>query len=76
MATAAVQKDRPLPVEYWAVMCSIKQEPNYRFVRDEAKLAKSMAEAGLLAPAGEKRYTITPHGQKCYDAEQMLGVAQ
>lgn len=74
--TTAIAKDQPLPNDFWAVMCSIKQEPNYRFVRDEAKLAKRMADAGLLAPAEGKRYTITPHGQKCYDAEQLLGAAQ
>jgi hypothetical protein len=74
--TTAIAKDQPLPPDFWAVMCLIKQEPNYRFVRDEAKLAKRMADVGLLAPAGDKRYTITQHGQKCYDAEQLLGEAQ
>ena len=76
MATAVATKDQPLPTDFWAVMCAIKQEPNYRFVRDEAKLAKRMADAGLLAPAGDKRYTVTPHGQKCYAAEQLLGAPQ
>ena len=76
MATAAVQKDRPLPTEYWAVMCSIKQEPQYRFVRDEAKLAKRMTDAGLLAPAGDKRYSITEYGQKCYSTEKLLSAGK
>jgi hypothetical protein len=74
--TTATAKDQPLPTEFWAVMCSIKQEPNYRFVRDEARLAQRMAAAGLLAPAKDKRYTITPHGEKCYAAERLLGVPQ
>ena len=74
MATA-VQKDQPLPNDYWAVMCTIKQEPQYKFVRDEAKLAKKMADAGLLAPCGDKCYSITEHGLKCYSAEKLFSVA-
>jgi hypothetical protein len=70
-----VQKTQPLPNDYWAIMCTIKQEPQYMFLRDEARLAKKMADAGLLAPAGGKRYRITEHGQKCYAAEKLYSVA-
>lgn len=76
-ATAAQQhQDQPLPTDYWAVMCTIKQEPEYKFVRDEAKLAERMATAGLLEARGNKHYTITAYGQDCYTAEKLLAVPQ
>lgn len=75
-ATAPQLQDQPLPVDYWAVMCSIKQEPDYKFLRSEAKLAERMAAAGLLEPRGNKHYHITDYGQDCYTAEKLLAAKQ
>jgi hypothetical protein len=76
-ATTAPQvQDQPLPQDYWAVICTIKQEPDYQFIRSEAKLAERMAAAGLLEPRGNKHYSITDYGQECYTAEKLLAVKQ
>ena len=70
--TAPKTEDQPLPGDYWAVICSIKQEPNYKFIRSEAKLAERMAAAGLLQARGNKQYDVTDYGQKCFAAEKLL----
>lgn len=72
MTTLTVVQDKPLPVNYWAVICTILQVPEYQFVRDEARLAKSMAKKGLIAPRDNKQYSVTDYGQRCYAAEKLL----
>lgn len=76
MATkpAVITEDQPLPPDYWAVICSIGQEPKYQFVGSEGRLAERMTEQGLLERQEKKRYTITPYGQECYTANLLLAV--
>jgi len=76
MAAAASKKDQPLSNDYWAVICTIKQEPNYRFIRNERTMAEKMADLGLLERQDNKRYAITTYGERCYKAEKLLAVKQ
>lgn len=66
------QRDRPLPDSYWATMCTIGQEPRYRFVGSELTVAGRMVKAGLLEPKDDRRFTVTQYGQKCYSANKLL----
>ncbi|WP_157657792.1 hypothetical protein [Burkholderia ubonensis] len=66
------QRDRPLPGSYWATICTIGQEPRYRFAGSELTVAGRMVKAGLLEPKDDRRFTVTPYGKKCYRANKLL----
>ena len=51
----------------WAVICTIRQEPNYRFLYNEAKIAKRMEAKGLLKSIGNKRYEVTDKAKALYE---------
>lgn len=67
-------KDKPLKSIHWAVICTIHQEPKYKFVGSEFRLAERMVKLGLLEPKSKKHYGVTPYGEACYKADKLLAV--
>jgi hypothetical protein len=65
-------RDRPLPASYWAILCTIRQVPRYRFLASEYRLAERMTEAGMLERRVDRRYAVTSYGQRCYSANKVL----
>ena len=49
-----------------AVIAAIHTEPKYRFLYDEAKLAKKMEQKGWLQSIGNKMYSVTRKGENAY----------
>lgn len=49
-----------------AVICTIHQEPMYRFVNEEFKMASKMEKDGLLQSVGKKMFSVTKQGEKLY----------
>lgn len=58
----------------WAVIASIHAEPKYRFLYDEAKLAKKMELKGWLQPIGNKMYSVTRKGENAYSLKNEANV--
>ena len=51
-----------------AIVCTIRQEPAYQFIREEAKYAAKLVTANVLRPANTaKRYLVTLLGYTRYD---------
>jgi len=52
----------------FAIICTIHQEPNYRFTAGERKAACRMVDKGLLMPvSGDKcRFIVTASGETLY----------
>lgn len=71
-ASTTNHKDQPMSTDDWAVICSIKQEPNYQFIRSEKRMAERLADLGLLERKDNKRYAVTAYGERCFAANQLL----
>ncbi|MBU9200183.1 hypothetical protein KTD31_02030 [Burkholderia multivorans] len=67
-----VKKDRPMPPLWWAVICTIRQDAEYRFVGSEYTQAQRMVKEGMLVAKDDRRYVVTPYGQRCYMANKVL----
>ena len=50
----------------WAIICTIKQQPDYVFVYGEGRAAKKMAQHGFLKPLTAKMYAVTKQGEDAY----------
>lgn len=59
-------KDQSLTNEEWAIICTINQEPKYRFLKEELTMAKKMEARGLLQFIGNKMFSVTKRGQEIY----------
>ncbi|KVP39739.1 hypothetical protein [Burkholderia ubonensis] len=68
----AAQQDRPMPDSYWATICTLRQEPRYRFVGSELMVARRMVKASLLEPKDDRHFAVTPYGLRCYSARKLL----
>lgn len=64
--------DQPLSNDFAAVLITIHQEPKYRFLQNEYRLAERMVVAGLLTPLENRQYAITPYGEECYKKDKLL----
>lgn len=62
------QINHKLSDEEFAIICTIHQEPNYRFTAEERKAACKMVDIGLLMPIfGDKyRLVVTGTGEALY----------
>jgi hypothetical protein len=49
-----------------AVICSIHQKPDYRFVGPELRLARRLATAEYLKEGVDNQFTVTPAGELAY----------
>lgn len=67
-----VKKERPMPPLWWAVICTIRQDANYRFVGSEYTQAQRMVREGMLVAKEDRRYVVTEYGQRCYAANKVL----
>jgi hypothetical protein len=72
MSKKTQERDQPLPNSYWAILCTIRQVPRYRFLGSEFRLAERMTEAGMLERKDDRRYAVTSYGQRCYSANKVL----
>lgn len=53
----------------WAVVCSIRQQPDYRFLGSEKRYALRMVADGLLYARGDghpDQYTVTTKGLRLF----------
>ena len=51
-------KKQTLTYDEWVIICTIRQEPKYRFLQDELTRAKKLEERGILQHIGNKRFSI------------------
>lgn len=49
-----------------AIICTLHQEPKYRFLGSELRAARRMATAGYLKEGADKHFTVTPAGELAY----------
>ena len=49
-----------------AVIMSIIQQPDYRFLQEEGRVAEGLVKKGVLRPLGHKCYSVTPLGMETY----------
>lgn len=59
-------RTRRLTNEESAIICTIHQEPRYRFLGQELRAARRMASAGYLQEGTDKRFTVTAAGEMAY----------
>lgn len=55
-----------LTANQWAIMVTIRVQPDYQFTGSEKRSADVMTKRGLLKPLSGKRYAITARGLKEY----------
>ena len=58
--------EQSLIVDEWAIICTIRQEPKYRFLREELTRAKKLEQAGLIQSIGNKMFSVTKLGEELY----------
>ncbi len=61
------KKLEKLTLEQWAILCTIKQEPKYRFLGNEFKAASTLESHGVLQPIGNRMFSITKFGIELYN---------
>lgn len=59
-------KDHTLTNDEWAIICTIHQEPKYRFLREEFTKASKLEQRGLLQSIGNKMFSVTKLGEEIY----------
>lgn len=60
-------KYQTLTNDEWAILCTIHQEPKYRFLQEEFAQAKKLEKRGLLQHVGNKRFSVTKLGEELYE---------
>lgn len=62
------QINQKLSDEEFAIICTIHQEPNYRFIAEERKTACKMVDIGLLMPVidNKSKFVVTKSGETLY----------
>lgn len=53
----------------WAVICTIRQEPEYKFIQNERRMADRMERDGLLRHEGNGRFIVTKAGEREYGVQ-------
>jgi hypothetical protein len=62
------EASKPLRDEDQAVLCTIRQEPEYNFVSSERRMANRLAREGFLRPASVPgRFLVTYGGYTRYN---------
>lgn len=70
---ASREKATMLSNDDCAILCAIRQEPAYQFIREEAKDAAKLVAAGILRPARTaKRFLVTLQGYTRYDWDKPI----
>jgi len=59
-------KDQSLTNDEWAIICTIRQEPKYRFLQEELTRAKKLEQRGLIQSIGNKMFSVTKLGEEIY----------
>ena len=59
-------KDQSLTNDEWAIICTIRQEPKYRFLQEELARAKKLEQRGLIQSIGNKMFSVTKLGEEIY----------
>lgn len=60
-------KKQTLTNDERAIICTIHQDPKYRFLQEELTKAKKLEERGILQHIGNKRFSITKLGEELYE---------
>ena len=60
-------KDQSLTNDEWAIICTIHQEPKYRFLQEELARAKKLEQRGLIQSIGNKMFSVTKLGEEFYN---------
>jgi len=56
---------KELTINEWSVICTIKQQPHYRFVGMEGEMAERMVDKGLLHRTSKKgEYVVSMKGHQ------------
>ena len=61
-----MSKNRTLTNDEWSIICTIRQEPKYRFLQEELAQAKKLEARGLIQSIGNKRFSVTKLGEEIY----------
>lgn len=61
-----MSKNRTLTNDEWSIICTIHQEPKYRFLQEELVQAKKLEARGLIQSIGNKRFSVTKLGEEIY----------
>lgn len=59
-------KNQTLTNDEWSIICTIRQEPKYRFLQEELARAKKMEQRGLIQSIGNKMFSVTKLGEELY----------
>lgn len=59
-------KNRTLTNDECSIICTIHQEPKYRFLQEELAQAKKLEARGLIQSIGNKRFSVTKLGEEIY----------
>lgn len=59
-------KDQSLTNDEWVIICTIRQEPKYRFLQEELTQAKKLEQRGLIQSIGNKMFSVTKLGEEIY----------
>jgi hypothetical protein len=59
-------KNRTLTNDEWSIICTIHQEPKYRFLQEELAQAKKLEARGLIQSIGNKCFSVTKLGEEIY----------
>lgn len=62
------QVTHKLSDEEFAIICTIHQEPNYRFIANERKVACKLVDKALLMPVidNKSKFIVTESGEALY----------
>ena len=59
-------KKQTLTNDEWIIICTIRQEPKYRFLQEELNHAKKLEQRGLIQSVGNKMFSVTKLGEELY----------
>lgn len=59
-------KNQSLTNDEWVIICTIHQEPKYRFLQEEFARAKKLEQRGLIQSIGNKMFSVTKLGEELY----------
>lgn len=59
-------KNQTLTNDEWVIICTIHQEPKYRFLQEELARAKKLEARRLIQSIGNKMFSVTKLGEEIY----------
>lgn len=62
-----MENEQLLNLDEWSIICSIRQEPKYRFLGSELTRAKKLEERGLIQSIGNKMFVVTTRGENLFN---------